>query len=366
MTLSKANIITYLLGKGLLTFEQAVKGDIVVIDVTRRNKNLKVVLPGNEGGYFVKQIQAQNPTSVANLRREATCYWLASSHSDFRSMKPLVPKYLYYDTDKNVLITAILPHSMNLTQYYSQNGRFDGTVAKELGKTLGTYHSKINLDPERQQIKDIFPGAVSWILGYHHNGHQLFGNLAGGNRDIIKIINQFPDFVNKLDQLRKDWIPNGLIHGDMKWDNIIIAPRKNGINLQIADWELSDIGDTRWDVAAVLQSYLTFWVIHMPQDAKMPTTQQVDNAKYSLETMQPALQRFWITYTDTLGVSGKEKYRLLEQSVKYAAARMIQTAYEYLQNSEQITTYGVNILQLSLNMLSRPKEAINQLLGIKV
>jgi len=181
MTLSKANIITYLLGKGLLTFEQAVKGDIVVIDVTRRNKNLKVVLPGNEGGYFVKQIQAQNPTSVANLRREATCYWLASSHSDFRSMKPLVPKYLYYDTDKNVLITAILPHSMNLTQYYSQNGRFDGTVAKELGKTLGTYHSKINLDPERQQIKDIFPGAVSWILGYHHNGHQLFGNLAGGN-----------------------------------------------------------------------------------------------------------------------------------------------------------------------------------------
>src|SRR5258708_825360 len=55
---------------------------------------------------------------------------------------------------------------------------------------------------------------------------------------------------------------------------------------------------------------------------------------------------------------------LLESCVRYAAARMIQTAYEYMQYSSQISANALYLLQVSLNTLKDPKEAIRDLLAL--
>ena len=52
----------------------------------------------------------------------------------------------------------------------------------------------------------------------------------------------------------------------------------------------------------------------------------------------------------------------LERSVMYAAARMIQTGYEYMYQSPQLTASAVCLLQVSVNILKRPAEAIEHLL----
>ena len=82
--------------------------------------------------------------------------------------------------------------------------------------------------------------------------------------------------------------------------------------------------------------------------------------------MQPSIQAFWTAYLGEINIRSGQENELLETSTRYAAARMIQTAFEYLQGSEQMTPFGINLLQVSLNILSKPKDAIKQLLGIKI
>ncbi len=64
------------------------------------------------------------------------------------------------------------------------------------------------------------------------------------------------------------------------------------------------------------------------------------------------------------GLGAEEAREALERSVVYAAARMIQTAYEYMFYAPQITTSALYLLQLSLNILKSPREATAGLLAL--
>jgi len=54
----------------------------------------------------------------------------------------------------------------------------------------------------------------------------------------------------------------------------------------------------------------------------------------------------------------------LIRSVRYAGARLVQTAYEQGQTSSLLTSNIVVLLQLALNILQRPADAAFALLGI--
>ena len=136
------------------------------------------------------------------------------------------------------------------------------------------------------------------------------------------------------------------------------------LKLRLIDWELADFGDPLWDAGAVFQSYLSFWVFSMPAAAGVPAEQLVQSAQYPLGKMLPAVRAFWKTYTQTRGLDDAEARAALELSVSYGAARMIQTAYECMFYAPQITASALYLLQLSLNILKSPKEAVSNLLAL--
>jgi hypothetical protein len=130
------------------------------------------------------------------------------------------------------------------------------------------------------------------------------------------------------------------------------------------DWELADFGDACWDAGAVFQSYLSFWVFSMPATPGVPAEQLVGSAQFPVEKMQPAIRAFWRSYVETRGLGAEEARAALERSVGYGAARMIQTAYEYMFYAPQITASALYLLQLSLNILKSPREATASLLAL--
>jgi hypothetical protein len=65
-----------------------------------------------------------------------------------------------------------------------------------------------------------------------------------------------------------------------------------------------------------------------------------------------------------MDVDGDAEKELLERSTLYCAARMIQTAYEQMHYAPSLTTPGISLLQTTLNILTRPRDAIEQLLEI--
>ena len=184
---------------------------------------------------------------------------------------------------------------------------------------------------------------------------------------MFSIVRSYPEFNETLDELRDKWRFDSLIHGDMKWDNLVVSVAEEngkGESVKIVDWELADIGDARWDVGAILQSYLSFWILSIPPNAEANAEQLERLAQYPLEPMQPAIRAFWKTYIATRQIGNEEGRQLLESCVKFGAARMIQTAYEYMQYSPQISASALYLLQVSLNTLKSPKEAISDLLSL--
>jgi hypothetical protein len=59
-----------------------------------------------------------------------------------------------------------------------------------------------------------------------------------------------------------------------------------------------------------------------------------------------------------------EERRLLERCASHAAARMLQTVFEWMNMQQSLSLPAVFQLQASLNMLQRPAEAVAVLLGL--
>src|ERR1051326_811811 len=97
MIITIDNITPYLLHKGFLDTESIVNNDLKIIDVSKKNRNLKVIRKHNTS-YLIKQ-----PTSIDNLdsrktiQREAGIYSLIQEKSEFKSISTIVPRILKFD-----------------------------------------------------------------------------------------------------------------------------------------------------------------------------------------------------------------------------------------------------------------------------
>jgi hypothetical protein len=374
MIITKETVAHYLLGRGLLTFDSVVDGDLMVVEATSRNRNFKVIR--TEGpGYFVKQVKTFEPQAVETMRYETACYWLSQNDPDFEPLRALMPEFYDSDPARHALVIELLPEGGSLSDYHRQLGSFPVEAGVQLGRILGTYQREMAGRLRDGAKSNAFARRVPWILSLHQMSQNIFGQLSAANTQVLNIVQSYPDFPSTLDRMSAAWRFDSLIHGDIKWDNLHVTVDGAGgegktegaggkLNLRLVDWELADFGDACWDAGAVFQSYLSFWVFSMPQVAGVPAEQLVGAAQFPIEKMQPAIRAFWKTYVETRGLSHEEARDALERSVSYGAARMIQTAYEYMFHAPQITTSALYLLQLSLNILRSPREATASLLAL--
>lgn len=364
MVLTTRNIVHYLLERGLLTRESVVDGDLWIVESTRRNRNYKVIRRQNPG-YFVKQVQTFDHQAISSLRCESSCYWLANNDRDFAALAPLLPAYHDFDAGANVLVLDLLPGSESLTEVHRRTGEFSLDSAESLARILATYHRGISVSARKSSLEATFPQRVPWILSIDQLNPAGAGVMSGGNTQIVGIIQRYPEFRASLETLRAQWTAQCLIHGDVKWENCLLLANdgKGQQELKLIDWELADFGDPCWDVGAVFQAYLSFWIFSMPAQAETTTDVLVSRAQFPVEKMQPAMQHFWQKYAEFTEIPAKKRPQKLERSVRCAAARMIQTAYEYMYYQPQVSTNVLYLLQVSLNVLTQPQEAIEELLG---
>lgn len=366
MILSRFNVVHYLIEQGLVSLESVVEGDLMVADTSRRNRNFKIIRR-NSQGYFVKQIQNWDPPTVATLASEATCYRLARSGDEFAALADLAPRDFLYDPQRHVLVTGLLNGGESLADYYRRLNAFPVEPARLLGAYFGRLHRDDSAPPAQHPELAAFRRQPAWILFAHQQSAQLFSALSAANAQLLNIVQSYPEFQRTLDELRQEWRADRLMHGDIKWDNCVVYPAQSGdgtLALKVVDWELADIGDARWDVGALLQAYIAFWVFSMRISGEMLPAQYADTAQYPIERMQPSIRAFWESYVGTRGLDRVAAEQLLTASMKFGAARMIQSAYEAMQFSAQISPHALCLLQVSFNILREPREAVIHLLGL--
>jgi len=359
--LTPSEAVSYLLKRELLHPEHIVAGDLTVADISRRHHNYKVAV-GRASGYVLKQgIGKEKAPAVA---REAAMYQVLESNGT--GLRRYLPRFYGYDAEANILILELVEGAQNLREYHVQQGHASILLARALGNALGTLHRTVERDKKDEKLAADPP---AWILSVHRPTSKFFHECSGANLQLIRIVQQFSEFGEHLDGLRAGWQTEALIHRDIKWDNCMVfgkSPSARKTRLCMIDWELAGVGDPCWDVGSVFNDYLSFWLLSIPVTGEMPPDRFLELARFPLEKMQPALLSFWESYVKKRGLDSAAADRSLLRSVRYGAARLVQTAFEQMQMSMQLTGNIVCFLQLSLNMLQRPEEAAGRLLGLPI
>jgi hypothetical protein len=356
MILSPAKLTHYLLSRGLVSHDSVVDGDLMIVECSHRNRSFKV-LRTNHPNYFVKQIRVWNEQSKSAWECEATCYRLDREYPGFQQMSVVLPAYCAHDSENYVLVLELLRDWESLAEYQQRTGRFRLDLAAQLGRMMQLYQRESG-ERLAQVPQAPFPRRIPWILSVHETPADQFESLSGANRTLLEIVQHDQEFCRLLGDLRQEWQHSALIHGDVKWDNVIVNP--NGSDaIKLVDWELADLGDPRWDAGAVLQAYLSSWIFSMPMNGGAFRSPQ--HAGHPLDSIQPAIQAFWHAYADGFADVTRG---FLVASLRYGAARMIQTAYEQAHFAPELSAAGITLLQTSLNILARPQEATESLLGM--
>jgi hypothetical protein len=392
--LSYSNIISLFLERNILTPQHLVAGSVRVSDASYRNTNFRVECdPGPS--YLVKQ--GVGADKAATVGHEAALYEALQAGGVAQGIAGYLPRFYGYEREHNTLIIELLAGAETLAQRQARTGKFSVALARQVGRALAVLHSIQPQDnPQLYSVlgDSIYAGAPHWILSVHRPYLRNFGLASNANIYTIKIVQRFPEFCALLDNLKGQWIgagydegrttndegpasiPHTPIHCDIKWNNVLVHSQESGNtgppstvhrppSTKLIDWELARVGDPCWDVGSFLGEYLTFWLLSIPVTGQDPPDRFLDLAGYPLDRMRPAIRAFWVAYTRHRRLSDPtllDAYLL--RSVRYAAARLVQTAYEQGQASALLTGNIVVLLQLAFNILQRPAEAALALLGI--
>lgn len=355
--LHQGEVHAYLLRRGLIGPEAVVDGIVLVEDFSRRNC-VFALERDNGPGYILKQ--GLGTLGQAAIAHEAAVlrYLCGAGHDVRRS----VPQFRAYEPDDRVLIMEFISNAVDFRAYHMRRGRFPISLAGACGRALGALHA-YNAGGPHSLVVTLPP----WVMSIHRPSAEVFRDTSEASLELIRIVQRYPELCNRLDKLRARWCHEAVVHGDVRWDNILVfvpdGSRKT-TGLKIIDWEAAGLGDPCWDVASLMSSYVSFWLlsIGIQEDATVETLP--DLARYPLTRMQPALRSLWLAYAKRRGFDSDRNVESVIRTVEYVAARLIQTAFESAQVSSGLTGAIILHLQLSLNILARPYDAAVYLLGL--
>lgn len=250
------------------------------LDLSRLGDHLSLALPGGIADELSATLIAggrSNPTyrltdgeQVWVLRRPPYGHVLPSAHDMKREFTVIdalqgtavpVPAAVHLCEDNSVLGASF--YLMGLVDgigvgTVEQAGALDAVERRRLGfdlaDTLAALHS---IDPHSVGLNEF-----GRSHGYLERQLRRWGQQWEASR-----LTDRPEVDLLLDKLTraipKDSIP-GIVHGDVKLDNVLVSASDRGRIVGVLDWEMATLGDTLADVGIMLGFWDTAGIPHHP------------------------------------------------------------------------------------------------------
>jgi thiamine kinase-like enzyme len=355
--LSDTRAIPFLLQHGILSPASLVDHTVSVRAIAPGGR---VVTVTDEQGISFALKSAANSERAVALAREAGITRHLRTHAS-PGIRDALPRLIVFDQQAPVMVSETASEIRTLEDVHQQSRRFPVGISRTLGDLLGQLHTEWT--PPNAAIGG--PHDPPWVLSIHEPDMPLYRLMSHASREFVRVVQQLPALSRHLTRLRAGWTRTALIHGDLRWSNLLVAPagpRSGMRQLTIVDWELARFGDPVWDVGTVFGEYLACWLQSIPllgNDAGA----QLPLARAPLERMVPALRAFWSAYARQ-AVSPGLLDATLTRAVEYAAAWLLQNAFERTQAADHMGGHALVHIQVSENILDDPAGAAASLLGI--
>jgi Ser/Thr protein kinase RdoA (MazF antagonist) len=288
-----------------------------------------------------------------------------------------LPRLVLREQDRTLHALQLIPGARTLASYHLGRtaDEFPVKPSHDLGHALGTLHRVFRLpglanDPRLKWLGQ----SVPWVFAAHRRPVPgMLADLSPAGSRVFRIIQSEPGLGEALDKLVRTWRQETLIHGDIKSDNILVGrpldpPEPPDETIWIVDWEFVEIGDPAWDLASALHDYLIFWTSSLPLEPDLSAEAMIDQARYPLSALRPAIRALWRGYRAAAGLDTPADEpaaaALLRRAVAFSAARLLMSAHELALEQDELPAQAVLLLQLCVNILANSESARSELYGI--
>ena len=282
-----------------------------------------------------------------------------------------LPRLAHYDDSQTILVLELIADARPLWSLgeISEGAVIEVDACRSLGRALGLIHRTFAAaeQPVDQHL-DWLPREVPWVFSVHRPAPGLLRDLTRSEGELLRVLQGENGPGACLDRLSIDWCATTVIHGDVRFDNVLVRPAGPEMSafreIWITDWEMAQLGDPAWDLAGALQALLNLWVYSMPLSDERTAEEMVSQARIPTVHIRRAARALWSGYEAGAELRPAEAETLLGRAVTYSAARLIQSALESLQGLQYFAGPAVLLLQISANILADPENAQMQLYGI--
>lgn len=261
------------------------------------------VLVGGEPRFFVKRADLIG-SGGRELHDEAAVYRLADSEPRLASVMPMCH---YISEDDSLIVLEALPDAQAI--HTLGTVPVDASMMRSYGSAVAQIHA-IRTGPF---------GEPPWLLVALEDGSAAgYGRPDAVGRFFTEIARRAL-FVDRFRAARRAWRAESLIHGDLRWSNVMAAnaPRESGV--RIVDWELASVGDPGWDFGSVLADVVLTRTLALNRQG--PIGDVVD-----------AFSPFAAAYLER--VHDLDVGAIVHRGTLLAGVRLIQTISEYGHMSE--------------------------------
>ncbi|MBE5212256.1 phosphotransferase [Pectobacterium sp. A535-S3-A17] len=367
MRLTLHNLAHFLVDNGFLHPEYLVSGRYKVIQRQSRNSIFQVFLDNNPSGLFVKQLLSSDQQNAYLMQKDATVHCLIQQTDILPKMRAFIPNYYGYELGNHVFVTEFFPGAISLHEFITQSKSINQDELSQMATILASLHKDLSEEIEDNPSLNFFNRQPPWIMLFGDRDNPQIKNSQQHLGPIDALIRQQPDIPQLLEDLRYTWSGNTLIHGDIKLVNFIRVDQKKTSTLKLIDWEIADLGDPMWDVAGLLQSFLTLWVFSQNPNPMLQHQPQPGMEFLTWEQTLSACQFFWLSYCKARDIvnpdaalnSAENRQKLTH----YTAARMLQTAFESNISKAELQPSSNRIVQMVTQMIVSPQAWATQILG---
>ena len=280
-------------------------------------------------GWVVKQPGETKAQAVTALQREAAIYDLAESAFSDRLLRHL-PRMAEYDGAVHALVLERVGHLNAWAAMLGQAGPVEVLAAPVAAAYRALHEEPMPFDHGGSVVQDRLP----WILDP--------GETAA---DAFDYIRAEQGMAEALAALGTGWTRSCLINGDAKLENVVLDPA--GRHAWLIDWTSVAVGDPAWDLAGIVQSALTLWLIGLELDAAGGVGAAVARGSFSGDEIDGFIRAFLSAY-------GGTDRALLARVFRMTGARLLQTVFEHSRKDAARMPRHVAMLQLAKAALADP------------
>ena len=144
---------------------------------------------------------------------------------DTPASRRIMPRLIRYDENRHTIVLELLPDAESLLALSWPPQRLSGRDRTNVGR-----RDSASITPrparcvENEKLKPLLLRQTPVILTLGRGGHDILSRFGRIGPMISAVLQQHKDFEGLLDALGAEWRFDSLIHGDMKWDNVLVFP----------------------------------------------------------------------------------------------------------------------------------------------